>query len=187
MTRTAVAFVLISLTALSAWGQAILPTAGNAKPQPGNGAATRVRTSHLDILTYVSNTSVEPGAPFALMLDITPRPRMHVYAPGATNYRAIELAMTPARGVTFRPAQFPPADIYEFVPLNERVPVYQKPFQLVQPVTVGAASRGAAAPVGGDDLTIKATLSYQACDDRICFAPASVPLQWAVVVNRGGK
>jgi hypothetical protein len=32
-------------------------------------------------------------------------------------------------------------------------------------------------------LTIKGTLSYQACDDRICFSPQSVPLAWTVSVR----
>jgi hypothetical protein len=81
--------------------------------------------------------------------------------------------------------RFPPAEIYEFVPLNERVPVYQKPFQLVQPVTVDASSKGAPRPAAGDELTLKAALNYQACDDRICFPPVSVPLSWTVKPKRG--
>lgn len=111
---------------------------------------------------------------------------MHVYAPGATNYRVIELAMTPVQGVTFRAAQFPPAEIYEFVPLNEHIPVYQKPFQLIQSAIFDASSGNAGQLANGDDLTIKAALNYQACDDRICFPPVSVPLSWKVKIKRGG-
>lgn len=180
LVRTVVAVVL-SLTAFSARGQTPAPEA--AKPQPGSVAATRVRTDHLEIRTRVSDGIVAPGAPFTLVLDITPRSRMHVYAPGATDYRVIELAMTSMQGVTFRPAQFPPAEIYEFVPLNEHVPVYQKPFQLIQPVMVDAP---AAPPADGDSLTIKAVLHYQACDDKICFLPVSVPVSWTLKIKRGG-
>jgi hypothetical protein len=147
-------------------------------------AATRVRTDHIEIRTQVREDSVAPGAAFALVLNITPRSRIHVYAPGATDYRVIELEMTPVHGVTFRPVQFPPAEIYEFVPLNERIPVYQKPFQLIQSVTVDASSANAGQRRDGDSLTIKAALNYQACDDRICFPPVSVPLSWTVKMKR---
>jgi hypothetical protein len=33
---------------------------------------------------------------------------------------------------------------------------------------------------GKPSLTVTGTLSYQACDDRICFNPVTVPLTWTV-------
>jgi hypothetical protein len=33
-------------------------------------------------------------------------------------------------------------------------------------------------------LTLKGTLTYQACDERICFSPQSVPLTWTVAVRQ---
>ena len=29
-------------------------------------------------------------------------------------------------------------------------------------------------------LTIKGTLRYQACDDKVCFRPTSVPVEWSL-------
>ena len=29
-------------------------------------------------------------------------------------------------------------------------------------------------------LTIKGTLRYQACDDKVCFRPTNVPVEWTV-------
>jgi DsbC/DsbD-like thiol-disulfide interchange protein len=173
LVRTAVMVALLCLTALPATGQTGPPGAKAA----AESASTRVRTDHLEVRTRVSDEVVAPGTPFTLVLDITPRNRMHVYAPGATDYRVIGLAVTPMPGVRVRPVQFPPAEIYEFVPLNERVPVYQRPFQLIQPVTIDH-------PAEGDRMTIKAALNYQACDDRICFPPVSVPLSWTVRIKR---
>ena len=41
------------------------------------------------------------------------------------------------------------------------------------------------------DITIKGTLTYQACDDSICYAPVSVPVAWTVAppdrASAGGK
>ena len=39
------------------------------------------------------------------------------------------------------PLRYPPSEIYNFVPLNERVPVYQKPFTLLMDVA-GSDGRG---------------------------------------------
>jgi len=33
-------------------------------------------------------------------------------------------------------------------------------------------------------VKISGTLSYQACDDRVCYLPQSVPLEWVVPVRR---
>jgi hypothetical protein len=30
----------------------------------------------------------------------------------------------------------------------------------------------------GKQVTVKGTLEYQACDSKICFLPASVPVEW---------
>ena len=33
---------------------------------------------------------------------------------------------------------------------------------------------------GMNELALNGTLEYQACDDRICFNPVSLPLSWKV-------
>jgi hypothetical protein len=33
---------------------------------------------------------------------------------------------------------------------------------------------------GAKQMTIDATLDYQACDDRICYLSQSVPLSWVI-------
>ena len=35
----------------------------------------------------------------------------------------------------------------------------------------------------GQKVTITGTLNYQACDDKICFPPRSVPMTWTVVIK----
>ena len=32
-------------------------------------------------------------------------------------------------------------------------------------------------------MTIHATLEYQACDDKVCFIPQSVPLSWTIALR----
>jgi len=57
--------------------------------------ATQVSTDHLDLRTYPSDASVSLGTRFTLALDVTPKRGMHVYAPGASNYRIIGVNIAP--------------------------------------------------------------------------------------------
>jgi hypothetical protein len=79
--------------------------------------------------------------------------------------------------------KYPASQIYFFKPLNERVPVYQKPFTLVQEVILEGTAQAQAAFRGKDSMTLNGTLEYQACDDKICFNPASVPLSWTLTLR----
>lgn len=143
----------------------------------------QVSTEYLEIKTYPSDAGVAPGNRFAILFDVTPRPRMHVYAPGATGYRVVAVNIQPQRFVRVLPLKYPTSEIYFFKPLNERVPVYRKPFTLVQEVILEGQPEAQAAFRGKDSLTLTGTLDYQACDDEICYNPASVPLSWTVTLR----
>ena len=75
------------------------------------------------------------------------------------------------------------SEIYFFEPLNERVPVFQKPFSLVQELVLEGTAQAQAALRGKENVTVKGTLEYQACDDRTCFNPVSVPLSWTLTLR----
>jgi hypothetical protein len=61
--------------------------------------------------------------------------------------------------------------------------VYQKPFTLVTDVVAEATAEARKALAGRNELVINATLEYQACDDRICYNPVSLPLSWKVALR----
>ena len=144
-----------------------------------------VATPELDVTAFSTDAVAAPGTHFSLVLDIVPAARVHVYAPGvAGGYRPIALTIQPQAGLAVRAATFPKAEDYFFQPLNEHVAVYQKPFRIVQDVALDASREGAAALRDLTSLTIAATLSYQACDDRLCFNPRSLPLSWTIGVKR---
>jgi hypothetical protein len=109
---------------------------------------------------------------------------LHVYAPGVAGYKPIALALTPKPGIIVRDAQYPASETYHFKPLDERVQVFQRPFRIVQDVTIDASQQGTAALKGLSSITLEGTLTYQACDDRVCFTPQSVPLTWSVALGQ---
>jgi len=145
---------------------------------------TRVATEHLTLTTYASDAAVAPGHRFALVLNVEPRPGIHVYAPGAAGYRVITLNMAEQPFVRVLPMQYPPSEIYFFEPLNERVRVYQKPFTLVQELVLDATQEAERALKEQETLALGAAFEYQACDDKICFNPVSVPLSWTITLKR---
>jgi hypothetical protein len=145
--------------------------------------ATTASTAHLDLKTYPSDPHVALGTRFSLALAITPKRGMHVYAPGAASYRVVTLTITPQPHLRTLPMRYPASEIYHFVPLNERVPVYQKPFTLLQEVVIDATPEARKAFAGRNEVVLSGALEYQACDDKICYNPVSLPLSWTVALR----
>ena len=145
--------------------------------------ATQVSTQHLDLRAYTSDASVSLGTRLSLALDITPKPGMHLYAPGATGYRVVTLDVTPQPHVRTQPLRYPASEVYHFVPLNERVAVFQKPFTLLMEVVPEATAEARKAFAGKSELVITGSLEYQACDDKLCYNPVSVPLSWRLAMT----
>ena len=145
-------------------------------------AAIEGTTAHLTLTAYPSDPLVTVGTRFSIAVEIVPNPDIHVYAPGAEQmgYRVIGLTMAPVPHVRFEPVEFPASEIYHFEPLDERVPVYQQPFMLLQEVVVSGAAEVEEALAGLDALTLTGTLDYQACNDELCFDPVSVPLSFTL-------
>jgi hypothetical protein len=145
-----------------------------------NAPATQVKAPQLTVTTFVTDETVAPGTHFSIVIDGAPERNVHVYAPGVTGYKPIALTIDPQPGLVIRGTQFPKAEDYFFKPLNEHVPVYQKPFRVVQDLMIDASRDAEAVLRDLPRLTIKGSLTYQACDDSVCFLPQTVPLTWTV-------
>ena len=146
-------------------------------------SGTKVSTAHLEITSYPSSSGIAPGERFSVALDIEPHSKIHVYAPGAKGYRLISITIEPSPQVRVLPTQYPASEIYFYKPLKERVPVFQKPFRLVQELVLEGTPQAQQALRGKETVTVKGSLEYQACNDRECFNPVSVPLSWMMTLR----
>jgi hypothetical protein len=136
----------------------------------GQGVAPQAQeTAHLSVTT---SASAQAGKA-SLFVDVAPKPTMHVYSPGQKGYIAITLTLTADPAFTAAKAKYPAGEKLFMKVLNETQLVYSKPFRITQDIRF--VKPGAGAP-----RTIKGTLRYQACDDKICYLPTTVPVQWAV-------
>jgi peroxiredoxin len=150
------------------------------KEQNTSVVATRIGSQRLDVVTYPSDAAVAPGNRFSVVAQIMPHKGVHVYAPGAANYKVVELKVLPSRYIrTFRTV-YPKSEIYFFKPLNERVPTYQKPFTISQDIVLDGQASTRTALAQQTSMTIGGVLTYQACDDSLCYDQVTLPLSWTV-------
>ena len=137
--------------------------------------ATQVSTDHLELdgIRAMRPFRLERGS--TLALEIMPKRGMHVYAPceelsrHLAEHRPTATCANACRCDTRRPR-------LHFTPLNERVPVFQKPFTLLMDVVPEATAEARKAFAGRNELVISGTLKYQACDDKLCYNLVSLPL-----------
>ena len=142
-------------------------------------AAARVETDHLEALVWATDDVVAPGNRLSLVVDVTPKTDMHVYAPGDHAYRVIRLRTTAPDFLWSHEVTYPPSGMYRFEPLDETVAVYEEPFRLVQDVTIPMRQDIAElAAVPDATVRVEAVLEYQACDHEVCYLPQAVPLRW---------
>ena len=144
---------------------------------------TKITAPHVTLTTYATDDVAAPGTHFAVVIEGVPGRRVHVYAPGVVGYKPIALAVEPQPGLVVRDAQFPAAEDYFFAPLNEHVPVYQRPFRIVQDLEIDPTPEASGALKDRREMRIAATLAYQACDDKVCFAPQSAPITWTIALR----
>lgn len=140
--------------------------------------APPARPALVDVTARVSAERLASGQRFELVLDLTPAAGVHVYAPEVRKYRPIAVSIRPQAGVTLVGVpRYPAAEVYYYAPLQETVPVYQKPFRVVQAASVDRSAKP------GSTIAIAGALTYQACDDRICYPARTLPLTWTVRVT----
>ena len=147
------------------------------------GPAMSVETRHLRLTAALSDPAVSAGTRLSMTVDIEPRPAMHVYAPGKHSYQVISVMLDPQPWLKAAPATYPASEIYHFVPLDERIEVYSKPFRLTQHVTILATPDVRKLLAAMKSVTITGKVNYQACDDTLCYSPQSIPLKWTVALR----
>lgn len=147
---------------------------------PRNGPVTTLETEHLMVTAAVSQESVAPGERFSLVFDITPRRGVQVYAPGKHTYRIVRFTLDPQSWLQPHPVTYPKSEVYHFAPLDEFVEVYQRAFTLVQDVTVTQSPQLGDAVAAGSSVRLSGRLEYQACDDKLCYMPKTVPVTWTI-------
>jgi AhpC/TSA family/Disulphide bond corrector protein DsbC len=142
-----------------------------------------IDAKHLKLRLTASNPAVHVGSRLMLIMDILLPPKMHVYAPGVVGYRPIAWDMAESKSWVVLPAEFPKAKQLHLKAIGETVPVFEKTVRITRDLVAGqtAELKPAIGPDGA--ITVEGEFHYQACDDKVCYAPERVPLRWVFPVT----
>lgn len=147
-------------------------------PKPAHLART-IEGRQLSVVTSQSRVFAPAGATMSLFVDVTPKPKMHVYAPEQTGaYIRIELDLDEAPSFKASRPRFPKASDYYFAPLKETFKVFDAPFRIRQDITLKGK---------GKSIEVTGTLRYQACDDEVCYRPQELKVAWTIAPRAGSN
>ena len=149
------------------------------KPDAQLSAGTELIGRYLKVRLGSTDTVAAPGHRITLTMDVTPGPKIHVYAPGQTGYISISLKMNDSVDWKATAPLFPRATAF-VDPLGERVQVFDKPFRITQDVTLTLTPAMRQRATARESLVVTGALEYQACDDKVCYRPETIPVQWTV-------
>jgi cytochrome c biogenesis protein CcdA len=157
---------LLVVAALAAW--------------PADGLA-QLRRPRAEVTPVVAADGVPAGGIVRVALQVTLPEGLHVQsdAPRDPSLIPTVLMVEPPAGVTVDQVVYPAAKDFVMAGQAEPLAVFDHAF------TVGA--RLTVAPnVAPGDVTVPVRLRYQACNDEMCFPPATATTQWSVRVVPAG-
>ena len=156
---------------------------GKLFPELGDEVTDKVEAPHLSLAVEQSDRTGFPGGRITLTAEVQLPPDVHVYAPGVKGYKSIALMMDATPGTEFTPVNYPHEKILYLPAIKERVPVFEGKFRITQDLKISSAAEFSnSLGTDGKTFTIAGKLDYQACDSKICYLPASVPVHWELQV-----
>jgi peroxiredoxin len=151
-------------------------------PELGGVAPKDVPAPHLQLKLSQSDDVVAPGNRVTLVAELALPPDLHVYAPGVQGYKPVALELNSNPHATFQTPSYPASKVLLLPAIGEEVPVFEGKFRIAEDVVVSFdkdfSQAVAAGPPSGTPLNVDGNLRYQACDSKICYPPASVPVSW---------
>ena len=146
--------------------------------EPITAAHASVEAKHVALTTAASTAIAMPGHRILLSVDIDLPNRMHVYAPGVTGYIPAEWNMDLTGGTKAEPVRFPAPEKLYLKPIKETALVYRRKVRLTREITFGQESALKPFVSASGELVLKGSFRYQACNDRECYLPETVPIEW---------
>ena len=152
-------------------------TATHAIAQPGGEAPPPADKL---VQVRVAPVQIPAGGTANVTVHLTLLPGWHVNAnPPALDYNIpTKVELTGTAGVTAGAARYPKGSSHKFAFEEKPLLVYDSAADVLLPVSAAAT-----AVPGAHTLTGK--VEFQACNDQVCLAPASVPFTVQVTVSAG--
>lgn len=147
----------------------------------GSTLSGQMRRPKAEVAPYTAATVVAAGSTTRVALTVRLAEGLHVQSDAPRDPSLIPTVLTvqaPA-GVTVRHLIYPQPTDFEQAGQPQPLAVFAHEF-------VAGAELAIADDAAPGDLVIPGRLRYQACDDRLCFAPQTATFEWKVRVAAPG-
>ena len=149
-----------------------------------DGRQGKVENDHLTLQWSTSNATLRPGQRGVLVIDVELKPKMHVYAPGVEGgYIAIDWQIAEADGIEALAAAYPPSRDKHLPAIGETVPVYENELRVLRDVHLLGGRELPEVLQGRKEVVLEGGFKYQACDDKKCYRPTTIPMRWTFALE----
>ncbi len=148
----------------------------------GAHALAQGRPPRADVTAIAEQDAVTRGHAVRVAVKVVLPPGLHANSnkPRDPSLIPTVLSITPPVGVTVEEIVYPkPADLIQ-KGADQPLSVFEQEFY------IGAVLRVSSQTPAGD-VTIPARLRYQACDEAVCYLPATAQVQWTLKAASGGS
>jgi thiol:disulfide interchange protein DsbD len=136
----------------------------------------QLRRPRAEVTPLVEGTA-RPGGPARVALKVTVPEGLHTQSnkPRDPNLIPTELSIDAPAGVTVEEIVWPPATDLKQEGADQPLAVFEREFVIGVQLAVAPS-------VATGTLAVPARLRYQACDDKLCYAPATATTEWQLNV-----
>jgi thiol:disulfide interchange protein DsbD len=144
----------------------------------GLAAPVAAQPPDVVIRSVTETDAAHAGTTSRVALKVTLDPGFHVNSNSPLDDLLIPtvLKLDPPAGVTLEGVAFPTAILLEQVGAEAPLAVFEEEFLV-------GATLGVDASLSPGSYVVPGTLRYQACNDRMCFTPKNVPVQFDLTVT----
>jgi hypothetical protein len=91
--------------------------------------------------------------------------------------------MSASGAASAQPPAYPASRVLHLKALGEKLPVYEKRFRVTRDAVIGQDNEIRPLLDPERALTVSGSFRYQACDDKVCYPPETVPVKWVFRVE----
>ncbi len=144
----------------------------------GVSASAQFRQPVAELTPTVEQQAIQPGQTVTLVLRVELPENIHVQSDEPRDPFVIPtlLTFTLPEGVTVEEITYPESTDFLLAGQDEPLAVFEHEFTIAVRLALDA-------DVSPGEMVVPGSLLYQACDDRVCFAPATAAVEWPMYVE----
>ena len=147
--------------------------------QPQPAARGTIDRPRIKLTTSASTGVVKPGQKLRLEIDATLGEGLHAYAPGAVaDFIPVRWTIAPSAAVKVQEAQWPTPKQMVLYGSPGKVPAYEGTIKVSREITIGNQRA-----LTSSELEVSGEFRYQACNDKLCYPPETIPVSWKLLVE----